>query len=271
MEQRKLNTGDVIFREGEESEEAYRVMTGKVQISIKTKSGPRVLSQLYPGEIFGEMGMVDDQPRSATAIASKPTIVEVITIDKFIEYIMSDEKRLSDYLGTVFERLRVSDLKLQMALSKGAEPEYIGANDYSLDELFYGSPGRHANEEQNLPPRTVKIALKASNGPPIEMTVEKFPFRIGRLDALGDNSPFGKNDLGVPDEKPYEVSRNHCSIEEQSGRYFLRDRGSTLGTVVNGTSLGAKSQVFTEELQPGENTVKLGRKDSTCVFSVTVS
>ena len=269
MEQRVLQPGEVIFREGEESEEAYRILAGKVQISIDTKAGPRVLSQLYSGEIFGEMGMVDDQPRSATAIASKQSVIEVITMDKFIEYILSDADRLSAYLGTVFERLRVSDLKLQMALRQEAETEYIGRHDHSLDDVFFG--GTIEKEEEEEPHRKVRLVSTSPSSEPIEAVLEKFPFRIGRLDVIGESSPFGNNDLSVPDGEPYQISRNHCSIEEHSGRYFVRDRGSTLGTVVNGNRLSKKHKNLSEELVPGENTIVLGRHDSPHTFSVTVA
>ena len=65
--------GREIFREGERGDGLYTIIEGKVAI---TKVIPRdqrcVLARLGPGDFFGEMEMVDDQPRTATATALMP-------------------------------------------------------------------------------------------------------------------------------------------------------------------------------------------------------
>lgn len=198
MNQRAFEPGEVIFREGEKSEEAYGIISGEVQISIDTKAGPRVLSQLYPGEIFGEMGMVDDKPRSATAIASKKTVIQVITMDKFIEYLMSDAGRLSAYLGTVFERLRVSDLKLKIAPHQETKYGCNSRRDHSLENLFSGKTSEEGEKE---PHQTIRLVSAGSSSDSHEAVLTKFPFRIGRLDVSGESSPSENNTLSYPGPK----------------------------------------------------------------------
>ena len=268
MNQRAFEPGEVIFREGEKSEEAYGIISGEVQISIDTKEGPRVLSQLYPGEIFGEMGMVDDKPRCATAIASKKTVIQVIAMDKFIEYLMSDAGRLSAYLSTVFERLRVSDLKLKKAPHQEAKYGCNGRRDHSLENLFSGKTSEEGEEE---PHQTIRLVSAISSSDSHEAVLKKFPFRIGRLDVSGESSPSENNTLSILDQKPYQISRSHCAIEEHSGRYFVRDLGSTLGTVVNGNRLSINDKNLSEELVQGENTIILGRDDSPHIFRIIVT
>ena len=268
MNQRAFEPGEVIFREGEKSEEAYGIISGEVQISIDTKEGPRVLSQLYPGEIFGEMGMVDDKPRCATAIASKKTVIQVITRDEFIEYLMLDAGRLSAYLGTVFERLRVSDLKLKMAPQQVAKYDCSGRQDRSLENLFSGEISEEEGEE---PHQTIRLVSAISSGDSHGVVLKKFPFRIGRLDESGESSPSENNTLSIPDQKPYQISRSHCSIEEHSGRYLIRDLGSTLGTVVNEKRLSINHENLSQELVQGENTIVLGRDDSPHIFRIIVT
>jgi CRP/FNR family cyclic AMP-dependent transcriptional regulator len=64
--------GEVVFDEGSRGREMYVVHTGEVRIVKKDSSGKEaVLSVLGPGEIFGEMALLDQKPRSATAIAVK--------------------------------------------------------------------------------------------------------------------------------------------------------------------------------------------------------
>lgn len=55
--------------------------------------------------------------------------------------------------------------------------------------------------------------------------------------AAEDNS-LVYNDLYLNDSPPFNVSRNHCSINFSENRYFVLDRGSTLGTIVNGKEIG---------------------------------
>jgi len=69
----KVESGDVIFSEGEPGDSLYVVTEGLVQIQIKTASGPLVLSKLGPGEFLGEMALINGAPRSATAVAIEPS------------------------------------------------------------------------------------------------------------------------------------------------------------------------------------------------------
>lgn len=71
--------GTAIFSEGEPAETLYVIKSGRVEIS---KAGD-VLSVLGAGEVFGEMSLVDDTPRSAAAIAKDDVEVVEITSDRF--------------------------------------------------------------------------------------------------------------------------------------------------------------------------------------------
>ena len=67
VETKTYAAADVLFREGDESNEAYRIVSGSVEILIRTPRGLMAVGQLNAGEIFGEMGLIDNKPRSATA------------------------------------------------------------------------------------------------------------------------------------------------------------------------------------------------------------
>ena len=67
---------DVIFREGEPGDCAYLIERGEIQITKKTPDGDEIeLGRLGPGAIFGEMAMIDMQPRMAKATAMIDTTV----------------------------------------------------------------------------------------------------------------------------------------------------------------------------------------------------
>ena len=79
----------MIFREGDTTQEAYRILKGRVEISITGEGKAVILAQLGEGDIFGEMAMVDERPRSASAQALEVTECEVLTPENFNELVLS--------------------------------------------------------------------------------------------------------------------------------------------------------------------------------------
>jgi CRP/FNR family transcriptional regulator, cyclic AMP receptor protein len=77
---REVPTDGVIFEIGEQGEEMYGIIEGKVELRLHDG---RVL-ELGPDECFGEMALVDSSPRSATAVASEPTKLAVIDRRRFL-------------------------------------------------------------------------------------------------------------------------------------------------------------------------------------------
>ncbi len=77
-EQTKIEGGDMIFEEGEEGEEAYLVVSGEVEIFRTSGNKEEVLATLGRGQIFGEISLIDNQPRMASARALEDTDLTVI-------------------------------------------------------------------------------------------------------------------------------------------------------------------------------------------------
>ena len=74
---------DVIFREGEPGDCAYLIERGEIQITKKSPDGEVELGRLGPGAIFGEMAMIDMQPRMAKATAMIDTTVTFVNHQLF--------------------------------------------------------------------------------------------------------------------------------------------------------------------------------------------
>lgn len=73
---RSAKAGEVIFKEGDEADQLFAIKSGEVAIQL----GNRTLAELSANSIFGEMALIDDAPRSATAVAK--TDVELVAISE---------------------------------------------------------------------------------------------------------------------------------------------------------------------------------------------
>ena len=80
---RSFAAGDMIFREGEEAEELFIITQGEVEIRLNG----RVLEQLGENDLFGEMALVDSEPRSASAIAATAVDLVPITEKQFLHLV----------------------------------------------------------------------------------------------------------------------------------------------------------------------------------------
>jgi CRP/FNR family cyclic AMP-dependent transcriptional regulator len=76
MAPRLAKAGEVIFKEGDAADQLFVIKSGEVTI----QSGNRTLAELSTNHIFGEMALIDDAPRSATAVAR--TDVELVPISE---------------------------------------------------------------------------------------------------------------------------------------------------------------------------------------------
>ena len=74
----QLAAGDIVFREGDPPTSAFLVESGQIEILTQQEGVPLVLSVLGPGDLLGEMAVIDDAPRTATARAlTESRLIEV--------------------------------------------------------------------------------------------------------------------------------------------------------------------------------------------------
>ena len=105
--------GEVIFQEGDPSEAAYLIVSGNV--SIDKGHGTAVSKELAvvgAGEYIGEMGAIDNLPRSASAVAQGPVVCAPVTPAEFMDLLRSSPDEAIDLLKILFERLREANRRL---------------------------------------------------------------------------------------------------------------------------------------------------------------
>lgn len=103
----RLTGGKEVFTEGDAGDALYVVQSGTVQISAVMGNGERqVLSRVPPGEVFGEMAIIDNQPRSASAIAEVDTILCVIPRDDMVAMLTGSPQLSFSMMREITQRLR---------------------------------------------------------------------------------------------------------------------------------------------------------------------
>ena len=101
LEERRFAPGDVLVREGEESDLFYVIASGRVEVT----QADRILRQEGPGEYFGEIGLLRDVPRTATVTALEDTVVHVLTRADFLRAVSGHREAGLAAEATVRRRL----------------------------------------------------------------------------------------------------------------------------------------------------------------------
>ena len=134
--------GEYIFREGESAVFAYIVKSGAVEITKRSASGEQVLAELAPPTIFGEMALIDGNPRSAGARAKGDTVVTEVTEESFLTYLRQNPEAAVRIMKTISENLRSSNqlvAKYEQSgagndLSEDAHPQLDSSSGQSLKQ-----------------------------------------------------------------------------------------------------------------------------------------
>lgn len=107
--------GALIFEEGAPGAEAYVVEYGRVAV-YKTVQGKRVsLGTILQGGIFGEMALIDDQPRMASALAEEETACVVIGKERLTEQLEKAPKGVRVIVGALLGNIRLMGAELAEA------------------------------------------------------------------------------------------------------------------------------------------------------------
>src|SRR5579859_6199454 len=125
--EQRFRAGQEMFKEGDAGDGVYVVKDGLVELSAAVGQNTRqVFSQVVPGEMFGEMAVIDDKPRSATALAKQDTAVYFISRDELLKLIERSPSLALGLLREISHRLREFDRQYVREVIQAEQLSVIG-------------------------------------------------------------------------------------------------------------------------------------------------
>ena len=105
IEPQFFKAGSIIFREGDEAKELFVIKSGQIRIQI----GNRTVTELAADSIFGEMALIDSEPRSATAVAVTDVELVPVTETQFLFLVSQTPFFALKVMRVLAGRLRVTN------------------------------------------------------------------------------------------------------------------------------------------------------------------
>lgn len=113
VSRRTATRGSIIMAAGDPTDSLYIILSGRFKVMMSDADGKEViLSILAPGEFFGEMGLIDDAPRSASVVAIEPCELLVITRRDFKKCMTENADMAMAVMKGLVRRLREADRKI---------------------------------------------------------------------------------------------------------------------------------------------------------------
>ena len=107
MNLKNYGCGEIIFREGDPGECMYDIQYGKVGIfKYYGTENEKKIAELFPDQLFGEMGLLDSAPRSATAVALEDTTLDTISESEFYDFFREQPVKVLLLMQQMSSRLR---------------------------------------------------------------------------------------------------------------------------------------------------------------------
>lgn len=122
---REYPAGTVLFHEGDQGEKMYVIQSGEVEIRRRIKDQDRVLAVLPAGEFFGEMAIVNNRPRSATAVVRRQARLLVIDGHTFEAMIRGKTEIAVRMIKTMAARLERANQQIELLLLKDANHRVV--------------------------------------------------------------------------------------------------------------------------------------------------
>jgi CRP-like cAMP-binding protein len=121
-----LNYGmtEVICNQGDQASNALILVSGRLEVSVRTENSVRHVGEIFPGEIFGETGLFHSKgTRSATVMANRPSTCLVLT-PRLMRDVADNQAMVAlerHLIATMARRIRATNLAIQKAWKESVE------------------------------------------------------------------------------------------------------------------------------------------------------
>jgi CRP-like cAMP-binding protein len=227
-----VKEGEYVFREGDLGTEMFIIHEGKVEILSGTGRNEQLLSVLEKGDFFGEMAILEDLPRAASARAVTDVKLLQINGSTFDQMLRHNPEIAVRMMRKLARRLRETDDLLR---SSTFSREAAASISREMPKMNAQAPAE-GPEKLVHAPSGMEFPLSTSS----ETT-------IGRKDAVTGIYP--DVDLS-PIDQQRSISRRHAKIYRRGSKFFLGEEIGTMNsTFLNGTRLETGVPV---EVKPGD-------------------
>jgi CRP/FNR family cyclic AMP-dependent transcriptional regulator len=114
----------VLFRAGDAGDSMYLIERGKVRICVQAKDGQEVtLAELGRGDFFGEMALLDGEPRSADAVVAEDAKLALLSREHFLSFMRKTPDVALEMLAALANRLRHTDELLRHSATRNVNVE----------------------------------------------------------------------------------------------------------------------------------------------------
>ena len=118
----KYKKGQVIYRQNEEAGEVFFVKFGTVHLYVDYKTADsKLIGIVGEGRVFGELGVIEDKPRTMTSVAAEDTVVTIVDKESFPSYLKEHPNKLLAVMESISSRIIAQSNKLAKACKVCAE------------------------------------------------------------------------------------------------------------------------------------------------------
>lgn len=109
-----IRRGQRLFSEGDAADAAFMIQKGRMEVTKRVRDDETVLALLGPGDIVGEMALIDDMPRSASVRAVEDTLLLRVSKENFQDRLQALDPVYRAILNRLSNRLRQQSIELAM-------------------------------------------------------------------------------------------------------------------------------------------------------------
>lgn len=262
--------GMVVFRQGQPSDKFYIIRSGQVVLTREANGVTQEIGKAGPGEVVGEMGVLQNLPRSATATAKGRVWLYGMALADLTDK-RSDGQ---DHPGTVVSRVLAQRLRQSMEKLDQATLSKMSAPLSSAATPAQPNPNAAAGKTATAQPG-VRVGLRMGwrTGDKVQWSEQGSEHQLPMIFGRGPGpsvAPPGTELVLIEENPPQRLAPVQFSLELENGAVVLKDEQSPYGTEVSGVSVGAATGTTSVQLPPGTHVLVAGGEGSPYVLALEI-